>query len=111
MHIPVDDPRTIGLERALGIRTQSSHQQFRVKHFPKHGNCNGHHSWDLQHPLNIAGRLVVRCRYCGAQVFKDILNHTLGKNEHRTAFKERNWLFEQRQIILRNRILDSMTRR
>lgn len=112
LHIPVDDPRRVGIERAMGIRTQPKHQTFRLEQYPRKPNLNckaNKHDWGA--PFNVAGKLMVQCRVCGAQVFKDVLDHTLAKNEHQKAFKERNFLVQQRQLLLRKRVLESMERR
>jgi hypothetical protein len=98
------------LEIELGIICRN--KPFMLEPYPggKRANCKrGLHVWS--EPFNVAGEQMVMCRHCGVQIFKRILDKTLVKNEHQKTFKERNWLFNQRQLLLRKRILDELQRR
>jgi len=98
------------LEIELGVISRN--KPFMLEPYPggKRADCKrGRHVWGES--FIVAGEQMVMCRHCGVQIFKRVLDKTLAKNEHQKTFKERNWLFQQRQLLLRKRILDELQRR
>lgn len=83
---------------------------FCLRHHPRIHNkparCQaGLHTWET---VMLGGRPFMVCQKCGANVFKEVHDHTYTPGTEKKLFRPHNEALEQRRSLLRKRVIEGL---